>query len=141
MYKSKDFFRVLPITEDKEYLNSFIDFYKEDIGKYVNLDKISFDKAVVKFYILRNMNPAGVFVCNKYNDNTLEISLDYVIPQFRDFKMGDFVFKSQREYFLENGYDKLVVNTENLDHIKYVKRMGFALDETQRANSYVLKLK
>lgn len=140
MYKSKDYFRVLPIEQDKEYLHSFIDFYKHDMQSYVNLDQIDFEKAVVKFYILRNMNPAGVFVCSKLSDQQLEINLDYVIPQYRDFKMGNFVFETQREYFMNKGYQELVVFTDHKDHISYVKKMGFVLDKVNNKDAYVLKL-
>ena len=71
------------------------------------------------------MNPAGIFICNEYDKKTLEITLDYVIPMFRDFKVGQFIFEGQKLYFLGKGYNRFLVFTDNLHHIKYLKKMGF----------------
>ncbi|MBN2604798.1 MAG: hypothetical protein JXR62_03095 [Bacilli bacterium] len=125
MYLSKEYFRVLPIQNDTEYLSYFLDFYKEDINRFSDIEKIDFNHAEVKLYLLRNMTPAGIFICNKYNSNTLEIVLDYAIPLYRDFKLGMFIFESQKLYFLGKGYNRFIVSTNNDDHIKYVKKMGF----------------
>lgn len=137
MYMSKEYFRVLPIENDTDYLNSFLEFYKKDIEQYTDISKIDFNKAAVKLYILRNMNPAGIFICNEINKNTLEITLDYAIPMFRDFKMGQFIFERQKLYFLKNGYNKFVVFTDNLHHVKYLKKMGFVETKRKDKISYV----
>ncbi len=125
MYLSKEYLRVMPIEEDTEYLKYFLKFYEKDIGKYSDLSKIDISESKIKLYLLRNMNPAGIFICNEYDKHTLEIALDYVIPLFRDFKIGSFVFGKQKIYFLSKGYDRFVVFTENRDHIRYIKKMGF----------------
>lgn len=136
MYQNKDYFQVLPIETKSEYLREFMNFYKEDIQKYMILEDLNIQDSTFKFYILRNMNTAGVFVANHYDENTLEITLDYVVPIYRDFKIGLFVFESQRKTFLDKGYTSFVVKTDNPDHIKYVKRMGFMLSEDNGSNIY-----
>ena len=125
MYLSKEYLRVLPIEEDTEYLRYFLDFYKKDIGKFADLSLVDISKSKIKLYLLRNMNPAGIFICNEYDKHSLEIVLDYVIPLFRDFKIGSFVFGKQKIYFLSKGYNRFVIFTENKDHISYIKKMGF----------------
>lgn len=125
MYKGKEFFQLLPFEGKSEYLKSFIKFYKEDIESYVNISKVDIENASTKLYILRNMTPAGLFIADKADSTTLEIKVDYVVPQYRDFKLGAYVFKSQREEFLKLGYKEFLVYTKNEAHIKYVKKMGF----------------
>lgn len=125
MYLSKEYLRVLPIEEDTEYLKYFLDFYEKDINKFVDLSKIDIAKSKIKLYLLRNMNPAGLFICNEYDNHTLEIVFDYVIPLFRDFKIGSFIYGKQKVYFLSKGYNRFVVFTENKAHINYIKKMGF----------------
>ena len=141
MYLSKEFYRALPIENDTDYLNSFLDFYKHDIEKYSDVAKIDFEKAEVKLYILRNMNPAGIFICNEYDKKTLEITLDYAIPMFRDFKIGQFIFEKQKLYFLGKGYNRFVVFTKNTNHIKYLKKMGFAETKVNTKTCYVKHIK
>ena len=125
MYKQKDYFRVLPITGDTEYLQQFFKFYRNDIEQYQALDEESLYNAPVKFYVLRNMTPASVFVADKFDEKTLEIKLDYAIPQYRDFKIGKYVYEKQQEYFSNLGYSKFIVFSDKKDHIKYIKKMGF----------------
>ena len=141
MYKSKEFFRVLPIENDTDYLNGFLDFYKKDIESYNDISKIDFKKAAVKLYLLRNMNPAGIFICNEFDKKTLEITLDYVIPMFRDLKVGQFIFEGQKLYFLGKGYNRFVVFTDNLQHIKYLKKMGFVKTKVKTKFCYVKSIK
>ncbi len=125
MYFSKEYLRIMPIEEDTEYLQYFLDYYKKDINKYMDISKLDISKSKIKLYLLRNMNPAGIFVCNEYDHHSLEIVFDYVIPLFRDFKIGSFVFGKEKVYFLSKGYNRFVIFTENKDHIKYLKKMGF----------------
>jgi len=125
MYLSKEYLRILPIEEDTEYLKYFLDYYKKDISKFYDLSKLDIGISKIKLYLLRNMNPAGIFVCDEYDKRSLEIVFDYVIPLFRDFKMGSFIFGKQKVYFLSKGYNRFVVFTENKDHIRYIKKMGF----------------
>ncbi len=141
MYMSKEYFRVLPIENDTDYLEGFLEFYKQDIETYTDISKIDFEKAAVKLYLLRNMNPAGIFVCNKYDEKTLEITLDYVIPMFRDFKIGQFIFDGQKLYFLGKGYNRFVVFTDNNHHIKYLKKMGFVETKLKTKICYVKSIK
>lgn len=129
MYKNQDYFQILPIETSSEYLREFIQFYKQDIESYMKIDDFNIEKSTFKFYVMRNMNTAGLFVADMYDEHTLEIKIDYVVPIYRDFKIGLFVFESQRKTFLDKNFDSFVVRTENPDHIKYVKKMGFVLTE------------
>lgn len=140
MYRQKEYLRVMEIKEDKEYLNTFMDFYKKDMEKYAKIENVNFAESAVKFFVLRNMNPAGLFVADKFDENTLEVKLDYVIPQFRDFKIGNFVFESQKENMKEQGYNRYIVFTDNTDHIKYVEKMGFSLDKINNKDCYVMNI-
>lgn len=137
MYMSKDFFRVIQIENDTDYLHHFLDFYKEDIERYQDVSRIDFEKAAVKLYLLRNMNPAGIFVCHEFDKKTLEITLDYVIPMFRDLKNGQFIFEGQKLYFLGKGYNRFVVFSEKAKHIKYLKKMGFTETKLKTKIGYV----
>ena len=132
MYKSKDYFKFHPIEKDSEYLSLFLDFYQEDINKFISLDKIYISGSDVRLYVLRNMTPAALFSGNKYDENTLNIELDYAIPQYRDFKIGSFVFEENAEYFKNLGYKRFITFSDEASHINYLKKMGF--EETQIDN-------
>lgn len=135
MYKQKDFFRVYPI-KSTEYLEQFLTFYRSDIEQFQPVNDDLLLKAPVKFYVLRNMTPASVFIADKYDDQTLEIKLDYAIPQYRDFKIGKFVFQDQKEYFSDMKYTRFIIFTDKKEHISYIKKMGF-VEYNKEENCYI----
>lgn len=140
MYGSKEYFTILPITEDHQYLNSFIDFYRDEIEQYFDLKNIHIRDAKVKLYVLRNMTTAGVFVADEADDKTLEIRLDYAIPQYRDFKLGRFIFQENKEIFTEMGISSLVAYSYNPLHDKYLRKMGFIETTENGETKYVFTI-
>ena len=135
MYRQKDFFRVFPIRST-EYLEQFFSFYRDDIEQYQSLDEEALYKASIKFYVLRNMTPASVFIAHKYDEMTLEIKLDYAVPQYRDFKIGKFVFETEKEYFSGLGYSRFIVFSDKKEHIQYIEKMGF-IEYNKKEHSYI----
>lgn len=125
IFNSKDFFTLLPITSTSQYYDYFINYYSKDIKKFIPDFNVKIEDADVAFYILRNAIPAGMFVGSKYNDNTLLVKLDYVIPAYRDFKMGTYVYTSQKAFFTSKGFHQLLCFTDILEHEKYLTKMGF----------------
>jgi len=55
--------------------------------------------------------------------------------------MGDYVFKSQKDFILESGYNKFVVFSENKKHIEYVKKMGFVKTVLEDKEAYIMNIK
>jgi hypothetical protein len=60
---------------------------------------------------------------------------------FRDLKVGQFIFEGQKLYFLGKGYNRFVVFTDNLQHIKYLKKMGFVKTKVKTKFCYVKSIK
>ena len=77
-------------------------------------------------FILRDMVPAGLFIGEARGDGTFEVHLDFVIPQYRDFKIASYVYSPHSA--LLAGIAPTLVWTEasNPDHAKYLTRMGFS---------------
>ncbi|MCY6356296.1 hypothetical protein [Clostridium sp. ZS2-4] len=125
IYRSKEYFKILPIESNYQYFNYFLDFYKTEIEKYSDKSKFNISNSDVNFYILRNMMPAGLFIGSRYNEDTLNVELDFVIPQYRDFKIGTYVFEYNKNYFIDKGYSKFISFSSKDEHIKYLKKMGF----------------
>lgn len=135
----KEYFKILSIERDSEYFKHFLNFYKEGIEKYANPSKLKANTYEISFYILRNMVPAGVFLGSKHDENTLEVELDFVIPEYRDFKIGSFVYEDSKDHFLDKGYNRLISYSSNDEHIEYLRKMGFE-EKGENGNKYFEKL-
>lgn len=140
MYASKDFFQFLPIDTKSQYLNFFLDFHRKNIERFMNLPYEDIHKADISLFVLRNMQPTGVFVCSKYDELTLKVEIDYVVKEFQDFKIGCFVFDKQKAFFQEKGFHRFISFTKNEKHINYLRRMGFIHEPLIHQDAYVKRI-
>ena len=125
IYTEKEYFKLIEINEESNYIKSFFDFYKKDIEKYFPDFKFSITETTIRLYILRNMVPAGVFIASAHDQDSLLIDLDFVMPEYRDFKIGKFLLEDNERYFRDKGYKKLFCYASNNEQNVYLKKMGF----------------
>ncbi len=140
MYRSREYFKILPIEGNSQYFTYFLDFYKNEIEKYSEKPTVNIDNSEVSFYILRNMVPAGIFIGSSYNDNTLKVELDFVISEYRDFKIGFYVFEQNKKYFIDKGYSNFISFSSKPEHIEYLKKMGFNESVFDSRNCFIKSL-
>jgi hypothetical protein len=134
IYRDKSYFQVLWVEHNSRYLSKFLDFYEESIRNY--LPGFSKENSCnYALFVLSDMTPAGLLLGNLEND-TLNIELDFVIPSFRDFKIGNYIFHENRDHFKEFGIKQLIAKSGNEDHNQYLERMGF----NQSGEMYKLSL-
>ncbi|MCX8059179.1 MAG: hypothetical protein N3A58_07175 [Spirochaetes bacterium] len=131
IFKRKEYFSLYEVEVNYDYLQKFINFYIEDIKKYYknfNLNKIKEESLTEKYYfyfILRDLLPAGLFILKKLSDQEYFIVLDYVIKQYRDFKIAKFIFFEKSDLLKSKGINKLVTKTSSKNHKNYLKSIGF----------------
>jgi hypothetical protein len=107
---------------------------------YDHID-VDFKNSEYNFYILRDIMPVGLFVANKYDEDTLKVELDYVIPMFRDFKAGKYIYEKNKHIFLTKGYNKLITFSDSAKQDKYLVKMGFnKIEESDASRTYLLEL-
>ena len=61
----------------------------------------------------------------------MRVKLDFVIPGYRDFGVGKFLFDENAAWFRERGIRRLV-SDPGARHAEYLERMGFR----RRVTSY-----
>ena len=121
----KETFEILEINAESEYLKRFLNFHDSNIQKILPGFSYHPDRNTVSFYILRNMSVAGLFLAHRENTNELHVGLDYVLPEYKDFKNGKYVYFSLKQKFIDLGYTKVVAKGNNVSYFRYLKRLGF----------------
>ena len=122
-------------SRESAFLARFLDFYSEDIDRFFpgfDMDKL---KTPISVFILRDVRPTGLFVCEPEGDSLL-IHLDYVIPAYRDLR-GAAHFYATWDPTLHGNFRELCARTEVAAHAKYLKKMGFERDPERGAAWYV----
>jgi len=134
--RRREIFRVLDVRPDEPYLHYFLDFQLKDIRRFFpsfTPDLRPDDPSRMAVFVLRDLVPAGVLLGCIRGDE-LEVDLDYVVPQYRDMKVGRFLFSDEAEFFRRHGVREIVSRAETKAHAEYLTRIGFrrAEDGTYR---------
>jgi hypothetical protein len=113
-------------------------FYAKDIALYFPQYQLTEGGNDIRFMVLRDMVVANVFVATLAPDGTGIVQFNYTVPQYRDYKVGRFIFEKERDFLLAKGIKKLVYNEVlNKGHKEFLKRMGFQQETTDGAMRYV----
>ncbi|WP_029233254.1 YgjV family protein [Butyrivibrio sp. VCB2006] len=103
-----------------------IDKYRDDIVKIFPGINMDFSKANTGYVVCQDGKPAGVLL-GELNDGSIEVLLDYVTPEYRDFSIGQFLFTKLPEDGIKSltyrGSDKY--NRPYLDKTGFVKKDGY----------------
>ena len=132
IYTRKELFETLEIRSDNRYLLRFLEFHQKEIEKFFP-DFIYVPKPDhISFFILRNMNIAGVFIAEKRANRELYVLLDFVVPQYRDFKNGHYIYHRLKSRFVALGIHKVIMYSTSKQHSRYLKKMGFKKEGNDR---------
>jgi hypothetical protein len=77
------------------------------------------------FLVLRDVETVGVVLLSDAGDGRADVELDYVLPRFRDFSVGKFVYRRGGR-LSELGVSRLVAPARMTDAGHYFPRVGFA---------------
>lgn len=138
IFGSSEYFKILNVKPGSEYLHEFLNFYAEQIQEFqpdFNEDPAESD---LNIFVLRDMVPAGILMGNLKESGTLNVKLDFVVPSYRDFKIGKFLFEQNAEYFRDKGIQEVVTKPGNDKHNRYLEEMGFQLDADTGMNYKLL---
>lgn len=125
MYRAKDDFRIMRWSGGDEFLSHFLEFHREEIERFFpRLDYRNLDGRSV-FFLVRNSAPIGLLFGRNQEGGSFLIELDYVGPQYRDLKMGSFLYE-KNDFFRRQGYSALKAQATGSGHDAYLMRMGFA---------------
>ena len=97
-----------------------LDKYKDDILKCFPGTDMEFASANTGYVVCHEGKPAGVML-GELKDGVLEILLDYSIPEYRDFSIGQFLFSK----LPEDGIKTLTYRGSDENHKAYLAKTGF----------------
>jgi len=129
IYRKKEVFDILEVRGDNKYLLAFLKFHQKDINKFFPDFTYKPEMNTISFFILRNLNVAGVFLAHREEKDILYVGLDFVKPEYRDFKNGKFIYQHLRHRFIEQGFKRVFAPASSTKYMKYLKKLGFTKDK------------
>ncbi len=127
IYSQKDYFTYLIVPKESRYLRKLLKTQTEEVESFFPGFKFSELTDHLCFIALRNLNAAGVIIL-KPKGEELEVTIDFALKQYRDFKTTFFIIDRERENLKNEGFKRLVIKTKNKKHINYLKKVNFELN-------------
>lgn len=136
MWRQRDYFKLLAVAHDSEYLRGFVEFHRDEIASFIPGYTYQPVESHHHLLVLRNMVPAGLVILEPESPKDpkdaaapggsgARVKLDFVIPGYRDFGVGKFLFEENAAWFRERGIARLVSDPGAPRHAGYLERMGF----------------
>ena len=127
LQRRREIFRILRIRPDSPYVDYFLRFQAEDIARFFpNFRDPTYgdEEDRLTVIVLRDLIPAGLLL-GEIRGSTLVVELDYVVPQYRDTKVGRYLFIDEAGYFRALGIHEILSPADTEVHAKYLRSMGF----------------
>lgn len=133
----KDIFKFVKTSPQDSLLKYFLSYNGKDIISFFpRFTDISLDRAEC-FLIMRNISVVGAFIFRK-EGKEIKVIVDYVIADYRDLKNAICFYNSAQVNAEFAGFEKIVAETDNKHHIKYLKLIGF---EQSKLNPMIFEKK
>ncbi|GAA0856101.1 hypothetical protein [Aliiglaciecola litoralis] len=121
---------ILEVSLPSNYVKFFLDFHKQEVD-------VLFPRFLNKmaqlnrrfFYLMENTEVVGLLSGFELDDGTFVVDFDFVIPAYRDCRLGQFVLGSGQHLKQVTQYDEIVAEADSPEHENYLKEIGFSANE------------
>lgn len=124
MRRTNEYFTLVRVTPESDYLLFFIEKNLEDIRKFNPGFSYAPVPNQVTVFVVRDLQPAGLFI-GQIRDNAFCVMLDYVIPGYRDLKVGKYLMEDRADFFESLGVQRIITPAGSELHADYLERLGF----------------
>jgi GNAT superfamily N-acetyltransferase len=125
MLRAKEFFQILPVQPNSVYLSYFLEFHHAQIERILPGFQYEPGEDKLALFVLRDCAPVGVFLARREGSGRVRVLLDFVIPGYRDFKLGRFLFEEQAGFFRSRGVSEIVITPRTREFGAYLQKVGF----------------
>ena len=123
------FFDLAPATSvGPEYLKRFFLFHERELMKYAPGLTLEELQEACTCLIFRNLLPVGMFSYRRTGPDA-DIVIDFMIPEYRDFKAGRYLYRTKRMFFKEQGIKRFHAVARHPSQPKYFQKNGFVRED------------
>ncbi|MEZ5340931.1 MAG: YgjV family protein [Acidimicrobiales bacterium] len=123
---TSEVFSSLPVRPDSDYLQAYLQHYGAEIQARLPPGFEYEPRAdLITAFVLRDIVPAGLFIGRRVGTDTVEAILDFASPEYRDFRIADYIFSNKAGLFTDRDREVLA-RAVAPDHVAYLRRVGFS---------------
>lgn len=126
IYTRKEHFELIEFSNGGIMIERFLSFYQDDIAIHFPEFKRELLEGNLNFVVLRDLVIANVFSTTPDNNGTGIVLINYTVAKYRDYKVGRFIFDTEKKFLLSKGIKNVQYNAvANHRHEKFLKVIGF----------------
>ncbi len=118
-------YEVLRVNSDDAYLGHVLATHARDISRFN--PGFALSASPYAFLVQRGERTIGVVLAHDAGEGRAQIDLDYVLPKYRDFTPGEFVYR-RSDVFTDQGFHQVLASPRMRDSSPYLNRLGFHPD-------------
>lgn len=123
MRSSSKSYDLVSVSPDDAYLQFLLKRHMDDIEAIFPKALEMSREANTAYILSADGVPIGA-VLGKREGDSIELNLDYTLPDYRDFSPGSFLFSELER----DGVKTVIYNGPTENHLAYLGRMGFVQD-------------
>lgn len=115
-------YQVLPVNSADAYLGYVLQRHEKDITRFN--PGFTLAASPYAFLVQHGDRTVGVVLAHDAGTGRAQIDLDYVVPKYRDFTPGEFVYR-RSDVFTDQGFRQVIAPPRMRDSTPYLKNLGF----------------
>lgn len=115
-------YQVLPVNSADVYLGYILERHQKDITRFN--PGFTLAASPYAFLVQHGDRTVGVVLAHDAGTGRAQIDLDYVVPKYRDFTPGEFVYR-RSDVFTDQGFHQVIAPPRMRESTPYLKNLGF----------------
>ena len=115
-------YTVLQVSDTDAYLGHVLARHQKDISQFNPGGPSA--ASPYAFLVQHGDRTVGVVLAHDAGDGRAQIDLDYVLPKYRDFTPGEFVYR-RSDVFTDQGFRQVLAPPRMQDSTPYLRNLGF----------------
>jgi len=119
-------YAVLQVGPNDAYLDYVLASHSKDINRFN--PGFTAANSPYAFLVQHRERTVGVVLAHDAGEGRAQIDLDYVVPEYRDFTPGEFVYR-RSDVFTDRGFRQVLAPPRMRESASYLSRLGFRRED------------
>ena len=127
LVNTQQLFSILKVKRPSNYVDFFLDYHQDEIRHLFPRFLSVADSADREYYFLADgTDVVGMLSGYREADNTFVVDFDFVVPAYRDCRLGHFTLGQGQALAKILGDSNVVALADSLEHENYLSELGFS---------------
>lgn len=126
VFHTENNFSVVATQSQSHYLDFFLDYHKDEIQHFFPRFFDTMNQGERAYFVLLDETQVvGILSGVKQGNNGFNVDFDFVIPRYRDCRLGEFALGKEQALKDLTGYATISASADSEAHEEYLQKLGF----------------